>query len=388
MKIKLFSLRSLLIPLALLSLWPLATAAQSVPPPPNLDVKSWILLDAQTGQVLTGSDYDERVEPASITKVMTTYVIYDEIAQDRMHLDDDVLISEKAWRQGIDSSESRMFLDVGSHVKVEDLLRGIVIQSGNDASIAMAEHVAGTEEAFASLMNQHAKQLDMKNSHFVNSTGLPDPEHYTSAHDIALLVRALIKNFPDDYAMYSQKEFTYNGIKQRNRNGLLWRDSTIDGVKTGHTSKAGYCLATSAVRDGRRLIGVVMGAGSWNGREQSSLAILNYGFRFFDTVKLYEAGSPIQTLRIFKGSTEELPVGTIDTLAVSIPRGAQDKLSVQADVQQPLIAPVQAGQTLGTVTVSLDGDTLLQEPLVALQEVPEGGLWDKLVDEVRLRFFE
>lgn len=381
-----FPNRTLLFLLGILAA-PLAAAQTTVPPPPSLDAKSWVLMDFETGQILAGEQYDTQVEPASITKVMTTYVVYDEIAQGRLREDDDVVISEKAWRQGKDSSESRMFLDVGSRVKVEDLLRGVVIQSGNDASIALAERVAGTEEAFASLMTQHAKLLGMNNTHYTNAPGLPDEAHYTTAHDIAILVRALIRNFPEHYQMYSQKEFTYNGIKQQNRNGLLWRDPSIDGVKTGHTSRAGYCLATSAVRDGRRLIGVVMGASSWNAREQSSVAILNYGFRFYDTVALYEAGAAVQTLPIYKGEDNELAVGTGQRFAVSIPRGRQDQLQVQAQIQQPLIAPIQAGQAVGTVTASLDGEVLHSEALVALKTVPVGSLWDRLYDEIRLKLF-
>ena len=358
-----------------------AAAALPVPQPPSVDATSFVLLDFNSGQVLAQHDQHKRIEPASITKLMTSYIAFQELDSGHIALEDEVLISEKAWRKG----GSKMFVQVGSRVKVEDLLRGIIIQSGNDASIALAEHLAGSEETFAAWMNQYAKQLGMSGTHFVNATGWPDEDHYTTAHDIALLAEALIRNFPDHYSYYSEREFTYNQIPQYNRNKLLSRDDSVDGLKTGHTESAGYCLASSAVRDGRRLISVLLGAADENSRAAGSLALLNYGFRFFETVPLYSTDETVTQLRIYKGAAEQLELGVAEELSVAIPRGERGKIEVKPMVDAPVLAPVEAGQVIGILRIEIDGELVREEPLVARNAVAQGSLWRRLVDEVILR---
>lgn len=360
-------------------------AASPVPDPPPLDAEAYVLMDGATGQILAAKNPDKQRSPASITKVMTSYVAFEEIEAGRAAMDDPVLISEKAWRQGIDSSQSRMFIEVGSLVTLEALLRGMIVQSGNDASVAIAEHLAGSEAGFASMMNATAQRLGMNDSHFDNASGMPEPTHRSSARDIATLVRAHIRDFPEGYAMYAEKEFTYNEIRQFNRNRLLWRDDSVDGVKTGYTSESGYCLASSAKRDGRRLISVVLGTSSPDAREQDSLALLNYGFRFFDTVTLFDKGEAVQTHRVFGGAASELDVGVGNALRVALPRDAEQRIKLNAEVQTPLQAPIAKGAQLGTLTVTLDEETLLVEPLVANEEVAQGGIVKRLIDAVRLR---
>ncbi|SHG45366.1 D-alanyl-D-alanine carboxypeptidase (penicillin-binding protein 5/6) [Hydrocarboniphaga daqingensis] len=356
-----------------------------IPEPPSIDSKSFALIDFASGDLLAGKDPDARIEPASITKVMTTYIAFDEIKRGRLHYDDEALISEKAWRQGIDSSESRMFLDVGSRVKIIDLLRGIIIASGNDASIALSEHIAGSESAFAELMNQYAAKLGMKNTHFVDASGLPDPDHYTTARDLAMLGRALIRDFPEDYKIYSEREFKYKIARpQQNRNGLLVKDSSVDGIKTGHTNAAGYCLLSSSVRNGRRLISAVMGAKTWAYREQASLELLNYGFRFYEMVPLLGPGKPVATIPAYKGEQDSVQVGTLQPVSLSLPRGAKDRVQMVPRVTTQAVAPIEPGQVVGTIAISLDGKLIRQEPLVALTAVPEGGLFTRAVDTVRL----
>jgi D-alanyl-D-alanine carboxypeptidase (penicillin-binding protein 5/6) len=356
-----------------------------IPEPPSIDSKSFALIDFASGDLLAGKDPDARIEPASITKVMTTYIAFDEIKRGRLHYDDEALISEKAWRQGIDSSESRMFLDVGSRVKIIDLLRGIIIASGNDASIALSEHIAGSESAFAELMNQYAAKLGMKNTHFVDASGLPDPDHYTTARDLAMLGRALIRDFPEDYKIYSEREFKYKIARpQQNRNGLLVKDSSVDGIKTGHTNAAGYCLLSSSVRNGRRLISAVMGAKTWAYREQASLELLNYGFRFYEMVPLLGPGKPVATIPAYKGEQDSVQVGTLQPVSLSLPRGAKDRVQMVPRVTTQAVAPIVPGQVVGTIAISLDGKLIRQEPLVALTAVPEGGLFTRAVDTVRL----
>lgn len=372
------------IPLIALVILSLNAHAATIPEAPSIDARSYVLLDYASGQVLAGRDEDMRVEPASITKVMTIYIAFDELKKSRIHLDDQVLISEKAWRQGIDSSESRMFLEVGKRAKLEDLLRGVIIQSGNDASVALAEHIAGSEQVFAGLMNQYAQRLGMKNSHFADASGMPDPNHYTSAHDLAILARALIHDFPDQYKIFSEREFVYNGIKQGNRNILLGMDPGADGVKTGHTRAAGYCLLSSIQRDGRRLIAAVMGTNSIKYRAQASLELLNYGFRFFDTVQMFGPAQPASTMRVWKGTEQELPVGVAQPIVLALPRGAREQLQVSSQITGKAVAPIQAGQPLGMVTVSLEGKVIRSEPLVALKAIPEGSLWQQVTDSVRM----
>lgn len=362
-----------------------AAAAVNIPDPPTLDVKAYALMDYQSGDLIAAFNADERVEPASITKVMTTYIAFDEIRKGRVKLDDTALISEKAWRQGIDSTESRMFVQVGSRVKISDLLRGIIIASGNDASIALAEHLGGSEDAFADLMNQYAKNLGMKNSHFEDASGMPNAEHYTTAHDLTILARALIHNFPDDYKIYSEREFKY-GIDhpQQNRNGLLWKDGTVDGIKTGHTEAAGYCLLSSAQRDGRRLIAAVMGEKTWAGRETDSLALLNWGFRFYETDSYFGPSQPAATVRVWKGAADQVEVGTLEPVALSLPRESGSRLQVTKTIKEPLVAPLETGTPVGEAVIQLDGKVLRTESLVALKPVERGSLWRRIVDQIRL----
>ncbi|MCK9194457.1 MAG: D-alanyl-D-alanine carboxypeptidase [Nevskia sp.] len=364
---------------------PTLAAPGEIPAPPTIDSKSFALLDFDSGELLAGNEPDARVEPASITKVMTTYVAFDEIKHGRLKLSDTALVSEKAWHQGIDSSESRMFLTLGSRVTIEDLLRGIIIVSGNDASIALAEHIAGSETAFAELMNQEAQKLGMKNTHFVDSSGLPDPDHYTTAHDLALLGRALIRDFPDGYKIYAERSFKY-GIEhaQENRNGLLQKDPSVDGIKTGHTNAAGYCLLSSASRDGRRLISAVMGAPSWAYREQASLELLNYGFRFFEKASFLGPTAPAATIKVYKGAESQLAVGTLEPVSLSLPRGSKDQLQMQQQIESKAIAPIVAGQVLGKLTIQLNGKDLKTVDLVALKDVAKGGFWRRFIDQIKL----
>ncbi|WP_041350848.1 D-alanyl-D-alanine carboxypeptidase family protein [Nitrosococcus watsonii] len=353
-----------------------------IPAPPSLSAKAYLLQDFATGRVLAEHQADERIEPASITKLMTAYVVFKELKQGRIHLADEVLISEKAWRTG----GSRTFIEVNTRVPVETLIKGMIIQSGNDASVALAEYVGGTEEIFAALMNQQAQLLGMTGSHFVNSTGLPHENHYMTARDIATLGRAIILDFPKYYDWYSEQAFTYNGITQYNRNLLLRRDSSVDGFKTGHTNSAGYCLASSAMRDGMRLIAVVMGTGSPKIRMQESLALLNYGFRFYDTRSIYAAKEAVTKVRVWQGANKELPLGLTDDLSVTLQRGRWEELSSSVRVQNTITAPVSEGQNLGIVTVRLGDKVLLKRPLLALTAVPEGSWWQRLIDWV-LSFF-
>ncbi|HUS23587.1 MAG TPA: D-alanyl-D-alanine carboxypeptidase family protein [Candidatus Binatia bacterium] len=361
-----------------------AVLAMAVPEPPELPVVSYALLDPASGQLLAGHEPDTRIEPASLTKLMTVYVAFDELRHGRVKLADEVLVSEKAWRQGIDSKESRMFIEVGKRVPVEALLHGIITQSGNDASIALAEHLGGDEATFAALMNQYARGIGLAHSHFVNATGVPDPEQYTTAHDIARLGQALLREFPEEYGLFKEKDYAYNGIRQPNRNLLLGRDPTVDGIKTGHAEKAGYHLAASAVREGRRLVAVVMGAKNEESRAQAAQALLNYGFRFFETAQAAAPNAPLATLRAWKGERTDLALGVLQPLVVSVPRGAAGRLQVQTHVDGTIFAPVKAGQKVGTLTVTLDGKTLRTEPLVALADLPLGGWWRRLVDSLRL----
>jgi len=351
------------------------------PPPPSITGSAWLLLDYATGQVLAGDNIDARVEPASITKVMTSYVAAAELKAGKISADDRVTISEFAWRSGGAGTDgSTSFLPLGSQVKFDDLLHGMIVQSGNDASIAIAEHVAGSEQAFAALMNQYAQRLGMAGSHFVNAHGLSDSEHYSTAHDIALLSQALIRDFPDEYAYYKLKEFTFNNIRQHNRNSLLWRDASVDGIKTGHHSGAGYCLASSALRDQQRLISVVMGSSSEKQRADDSLALLNWGFRFFETHILYAAAAPVADVKLWKGESDTVVLGLVAPLRITLPRGRYDDLKPSMDIPAQLLAPISKGQNIGTLRVSLDDKVLVERPLVALDDIAEGGLFKRLND--------
>ncbi len=357
-------------------------AAIMVPASPKIKARGFLLMDFDSGRILTEKKSGQRMEPASLTKMLTSYVIANELANGGISLDEMVTISKKAWRmQG-----SRMFIEVGKKVSVEDLLKGIIIQSGNDATVALAEHVAGSEETFADLMNQHAAELGMLDSHFVNSTGLPKKNHYTTPGDMAKLARALIKNFPEHYEWYSTKEFKFNKIKQYNRNKLLWRNKFVDGIKTGHTDSAGYCLVASAKRDGMRLISVVLGTRSEEARAAESQKLLSYGFRFFETHKLYAANEPLTQTHIWKGAVENLSLGLEENLYITIPKGQYKKLDADMNINARITAPVKKGASFGTVNVRLGDKQYATRNLIALTDVEKGGLVDSLIDEIKLLF--
>jgi D-alanyl-D-alanine carboxypeptidase (penicillin-binding protein 5/6) len=372
---KLSSTVTLVLSLAALT----AQAALPVPPAPQLNAKAWLLMDTASGLPLAEKDADARVEPASLTKLMTAYLAFAAIKEGRLKLDQALPVSEKAWR----AEGSRMFLEPTKPAKVEDLLRGMIIQSGNDACIVLAEAIAGSEEGFASMMNQMAKRLGMTGTRFVNATGLPHAEHYTTARDLARLATALINNFPEYYKLYAERDFTYNGIRQPNRNRLLHMDPSVDGVKTGHTESAGYCLIASGQRDKRRLLTVVLGTNSDSARAMESQKLLNYGFQFFETVKLYPANKAVSTLRIYKGSTSNLQAGFVRDLYVTVPRGSANRIDAKLVTQQPMLAPVNRGDKVGSLRLTVDGELVGDYPLRALHDVPVAGIlgrgWDSLL---------
>lgn len=365
---------------------PLPQAATPIPPPPSTAGSAHVLLDHETGQVLAEHNAREPLHPASLTKVMTTYVVAAEVAAGKVGLDDEVFISETAWREGGAGTDGSFSgLAVNSRVRLEEVLRGLVIQSGNDAAIALAEHVAGSEAAFAELMNSYALRLGMQDSRFVNAHGLTAEGHRMSALDVALLSRALIRDFPDHYALHAVKEFTYNGIRQFNRNGLLWKDDSVDGIKTGHTAAAGYCLAASAERNGQRLISVVMGVEGnrqqgFRLREEGNLALLNWGFRFFETHTVYTGAEVVATPKLWKGERDSLPLGVAEPLHITLPRGRYAEVKASMHLPAELVAPVAAGQAIGSVRLSLDDKLLAEVPLVAREAVAEGGLLRRLGD--------
>ncbi|KZX62979.1 D-alanyl-D-alanine carboxypeptidase [Stutzerimonas frequens] len=369
--------------LILLAVAPTVWAAQILPSPPQLAAKSYMLMDAASGEVLVEHNGDERLPPASLTKLMTAYIATLEIQKGQISDNDMVTVSEKAWRTG----GSRMFIQVNTQVSVDDLLHGIIIQSGNDASVAMAEHIAGSEEAFADLMNATAQRLGMTNSHFMNATGLPDPEHYSSANDMAKLARAIIYEDPAHYAIYAQKEFLWNNIKQPNRNLLLWRDKTVDGLKTGHTEEAGYCLVASAVRDNMRLISVVFGTDSEQARAAETQKLLTYGFRFFETRTFYQKGTELAEAQVWKGQQSKLKAGLAQNLTMTLPRGQVEKLQAVMSFNGTLTAPIQQGDVVGKVEVKLDDKVVRSTDLVALETVEEGGLFRRFWDSIRLFFY-
>ena len=335
-----------------------------------------------SGRILAESNADARLEPASLTKIMTAYVVFRELKSGHIKMADQALISEKAWK----TPGSRMFIEVNKKVAISDLLNGMVIQSGNDASVALAEHIAGSEETFAQMMNDHARRLGMPSSNFVNATGLPHPDHYTTPRDIAVVTAATIREFPELYKLYAVKEYTWNDINQSNRNALLWRDDSVDGVKTGHTESAGYCLVASAERDGMRLISVVMGTDSENARGQASQALLSYGFRFFETHRLYGASDALINARIWKGEQEQVSLGLESDLYVTIPRRQYNDLQARTEVNRLVEAPIAPGDILGKVIVDLGGEPITEVPLVALAEVPEGGIIRTAIDYVLMLF--
>jgi serine-type D-Ala-D-Ala carboxypeptidase (penicillin-binding protein 5/6) len=361
---------------------PPASDALPVPAPPKMTGTSWVLMDYASGNVLAGEGYDTRLEPASITKVMTSYVIAAEIAGGKVKATDQVMMSENAWRKGGAGTDgSYSGFEVNKTAPLEQMEKGMAVQSGNDAAIALAEHVAGSEDAFASLMNAYAARIGMKNSHFLNATGLSEQGHFSTARDLALLGRAFIRDYPQTYAYNKIKEFTVGPITQPNRNLLLWRDPTVDGIKTGHHSGAGYCLMASALRGDQRLISVVMGSTSENQRASDSLALLNWGFRFFETHKLYDAGKAIAKQKVWKGDTAEVNLGVAEPMLVTVPRGRYAQLKPSMDVPKSLVAPIKKGQKIGTVKVVLDGKVIAQRPLVAINAVEEGGFFKRLWDE-------
>lgn len=349
---------------------------------PEVDSTSFVLVDFQSGEELASLNPGEKVEPASITKLMTAYIIYRELSKGTIKLDDEVLISQHAWEmQG-----SRMFVELGKKVQLEKLLRGLIIQSGNDAAVALAEHIAGSETAFVQRMNETAKELGMNDSQYQNVTGWPAPDHYTTARDIVVLARALITEFPDRYKLYSEKEFTYNNIKQHNRNKLLWRDPSVDGMKTGHTESAGFCLVASAKRDNMRLISVLLGSTDENSRAESSQRLLEYGFRTFETHKMYKGGDALSEVRVWQGEKTHVAAGVIDDLYVSIGKGRYDQLKGVIQFDKAIDAPIRRGDVLGKIVFSEQNRVLKEVPLLALEDIAEGGLWRRMSDSVQ-KFF-
>ena len=367
----------------LFALIPSLVLAQQLPVPPALAAKSWILLESGSGQTLASQAPDERLEPASLTKLMTAYLTFAALKQGTLKIDQGVNVSEKAWRTG----GSKMFIRVGHQVPVDDLIKGMIVQSGNDACVALAEAIAGSEDNFAQMMTREAQRLGMKSTSFRNSTGLPDPQHYTTARDLAILADALIRDFPADYAKYyTIKEFRYNNITQHNRNRLLWLDPTVDGLKTGYTEAAGYCLISSAKRGPRRLISVVLGTASDSVRAQESLKLLNYGFQFYDAVQLYAKDQAVSSLKVWKGAASTVKAGFTSDFVVSVPKGFAQKVQADLVSQQPLMAPVSAGQTIATLKLSVDGKPYGEYPVLALETVPQAGIIGRAIDSVRLWF--
>jgi len=374
------TLRSLFLTLLFV---PMLALAQQMPTPPALAAKSWLLIESSSGQELAAQAADERLEPASLTKLMTAYLTFAAIKQGTIKLDQAVPVSEKAWK----AQGSRMFIKVNTQVAVEDLIKGMIVQSGNDACVALAEAIAGSEDNFAQMMNREAQRLGMKSSSFRNAAGMPDPQHFTTARDLSLLVNALIRDFPNEYAKYySIKEFRYNNITQPNRNRLLWIDPTVDGVKTGHTDAAGYCLISSAKRGDRRLLSIVLGTASDAVRTQESLKLLNYGFQFYEAVRLYAKDEAVSSLKVWKGSSSTVKAGFKNDFVISVPKGFGPRVKTELLSQQPLMAPITAGQVVATLKVSLDGKPYGDYPVVAIDAVPVAGIFGRAIDTVRLWF--
>jgi len=355
---------------------------QIVPAAPDVNAVSYLLMDYNSGRILAERNIDQPVAPASLAKMMTSYVVTEEILAGNINLEDMVLVSEKAWRTG----GSRMFIEVNTQVSIEDLLKGVIIQSGNDASVALAEYVAGSEEVFAAVMNQYAARLGMTNTNFTNSTGLPDPDMYTTARDLAMLAVATIHDHPEIYTWHAIREFTYNDITQPNRNLLLWRDESVDGIKTGHTDAAGYCLVVSAERDGMRLISVVMGSDGMESRARASAALLGYGFRFFETHRLLGSRETVETARVWKGQSNSLNLGVEEDIWVTVPRGQLRQVKPVAELEPQIIAPVERNTVMGRLKVMLNDEEIAVHPLIALESVERGGIIDRLTDEIRLLF--
>lgn len=352
------------------------------PAAPILNAKAYILIDVNSGKVIAEKNSEERLPPASLTKMMTLYVISNALQHEQIHLTDSVRVSKEAWKIG----GSRMFIKEGQQVPVEDLLKGIIVDSGNDACVAMAEHLGGTENSFTDIMNQQAQNLGMTNSHFTDSTGLPDPNLYTTAKDLAILGRALIVDFPQYYDWYKQKWFTYNGIRQPNRNRLLWRDNQVDGLKTGHTNEAGFCLVSSAKRENMRLLAVVLGEPNDSSRADDSEKLLNYGFRFFETHQLYKSGQSITTLPLYKGQVDKVSIGLKEDQFITIPTGQYQRLNITTKVPSYLEAPIKKGDKIGDLVVQFDNNVVSTRPVYALQDVESGGFFTRTKDSIRLTF--
>jgi D-alanyl-D-alanine carboxypeptidase (penicillin-binding protein 5/6) len=359
-----------------------AIPPMAVPTAPQVDARAYIVVDFRTDRILAAKDAVARVEPASLTKLMTAYIVFQELAAGKLKLDEQVTVSEHAWR----SEGSRTFIELGKPVSVQDLILGMIVQSGNDATIALAERIAGTEETFAQMMNANAQRLKMVGSHFENSSGLPSAQHYTTARDLSLLANAMIREYPQYYKWFSVREFEHNGIKQQNRNGLLEKDPTVDGLKTGHTDSAGFCLVTSALRDRMRLVSVVMGSSSMKARESASTALLNYGFTFYDTKLAVKGGTVLASTRVWKGKSASVDLGIKDDLYLTLPRGVADHIKTSADVQPRVIAPLALDATLGSLRVFAGNQTLATLPLHPLKTVAAGGWWRRLIDTIRLWF--
>ncbi|CAA0091284.1 D-alanyl-D-alanine carboxypeptidase DacC [Halioglobus japonicus] len=360
-----------------------AQSQNAIPAAPELGAKAYLLIDANSGEVLVEHNADTQLPPASLTKMMTAYVLAEEIQAGRVKEDDMVTISENAWSQNpVFNGSSLMWIEPGKDVSIADLQRGIIISSGNDSSVAVAEHIAGTEAVFAEMMNTNAERLGMTNTYYVNSHGLPDPAHLTTARDLAILAKAMINDHPEQYAIYKELEYTYNNIRQYNRNTLLLQDSSVDGLKTGHTKEAGYCLVASAERRGMRLISVVMGTNSTKARKNDTAALLNYGFRFYQTETAFEPMTELAKPRVWKGMQDYVPVGLLDKVVLTLPRGKHDELVTDVVLNAEIEAPLAVGDPVGTVTVTLDGETKLQSPAVALVAVEEAGFFARLWDTV------
>lgn len=355
-----------------------------IPSPPQIAGSSYVLMDPGSGRILMEENSHERLPPASLTKMMTAYIVERELDEGRIAMSDMVPISVNAWK----TEGSRTFVREGTQVSVEDLLRGVIIQSGNDASVALAEFVAGSEDAFVDIMNQQARLLGMKDTNFVNATGLPSPEHFSTAYDLAMLARSIINDYPENYPLYAEKHFTYNNIRQPNRNSLLWRDDSVDGLKTGHTEEAGYCLVASAKRNDSRLIAVVMGTGSSEARAQEIQKMLNYGFRYYESERLFRSGQELIEARVWGGQADRLSVGMTEDVYVTIPRGSRNDLESTVDLDSVIKAPIKVGDELGRVKVSYNGEVLVDQPVLALTEVPEGGFFKRIWDAIKLFFVQ
>jgi D-alanyl-D-alanine carboxypeptidase (penicillin-binding protein 5/6) len=374
------TMRALQAIVALLSSTTLFAQQLAVPNPPPVAAKAYVLSDFRSGHLLVSQNPNQRIEPASLTKLMTAYLTFMALRQKTLKPDQVVPVSTRAWK----SEGSRMFIEPNKPVVVEDLIKGMIVQSGNDACVALAEVVAGSEDVFAQMMNREAQRLGMKNTNFMNATGLPHPQHYTTAYDLSLLASAIIRDFPEYYSYYSLKEYRYNNITQSNRNRLLWVDPTVDGMKSGYTENAGYCLITSAHRGPRRLVSVLLGANSESLRATESQKLLNFGFQFYDTVRLYEKNQPVSTVRVWKGSSNVVKAGFPYDLYLSVPKNVGEKLKASVETQQPLLAPVAAGQRIGVLRVELEGKPYGEYPVVALEEVSIAGILGRGWDSLRL----